>query len=246
MRLYQLLRTTAVVACLAAPAHADVTVYYHAGGWDAFDGQDDHGQPFCGIGSRNPMDGRTFSLRFIIGGNGVTFTASKPSWNIPDHTQIPVVMQVGLERPWTEQAAGGAQAVQWTLDRGTAQAFDAQFRQASSMTLTFPSGNEPPWIISLAGSTAISNTMGRCVTAMMQRGPAPRSRVVRAGAAGSHAAVREWREHPARREPGAGRASHADCTHRAGRARLPGRAHRAAEPAHATQHSHQPDALIAA
>lgn len=175
MRLYQLLRTTAVVACLAAPAHADVTVYYHAGGWDAFDGQDDHGQPFCGIGSRNPIDGRTFSLRFIIGGNGVTFTASKPSWNIPDHTQIPVVMQVGLERPWTEQAAGGAQAVQWTLDRGTAQAFDAQFRQASSMTLTFPSGNEPPWIISLAGSTAISNTMGRCVTAMMQRGPAPQA-----------------------------------------------------------------------
>ncbi|HUN41399.1 MAG TPA: hypothetical protein VMU81_13995 [Acetobacteraceae bacterium] len=173
MRIHPLLSAAAMAACLAVPARADVTVYYHAGGWDAFDGQDDHGQAFCGIGSRNPVDGRTFSVRFLIGGNGVNFIASKPGWNIPDHTDIPVVVQVGLERPWTEQASGGGQSVQWTLDRGPFQSFDAQFRHASSMTLTFPSGNEPAWIISLSGSTAISNAMGRCVTSMTQRAGAP-------------------------------------------------------------------------
>ena len=173
MRLYQCLCATATMACLAAPARADVTVYFHSGGWDAFDGQDEHGQQFCGIGSHNPADGRTFSLRFPIGGNGVNFIASKPNWNIPDHTDIPVVMQVGLERPWTEQTSGGGQNVEWTLDRGSYQNFDAQFRQASSMTLTFPSGNEPAWIISLSGSTAASNAMGRCVTDMTQRAGAP-------------------------------------------------------------------------
>jgi hypothetical protein len=31
------------------------------------------------------------------------------------------------------------------------------------MTLTFPDGNEPPWTVSLAGSTAISDAFGRCV-----------------------------------------------------------------------------------
>jgi len=173
MRIHPLLSAAAMAACLAVPARADVTVYYHAGGWDAFDGQDDHGQAFCGIGSRNPVDGRTFSVRFLIGGNGVNFIASKPGWNIPDHTDIPVVVQVGLERPWTEQASGGGQSVQWTLDRGPFQSFDAQFRHASSMTLTFPSGNEPAWIISLSGSTAVSNAMGRCVTDMTQRAAAP-------------------------------------------------------------------------
>jgi len=173
MRIHPLLSAAAMAVCLAAAARADVTLYYHAGAWDAFDGQDDHGRAFCGIGSHNPADGRTFSVRFLIGSNDVTFIASKPGWKIPDHTDIPVVMQVGLERPWTEQASGGGQSVQWTLDRGSYQSFDAQFRQASSMTLTFPSGNEPAWIISLSGSTAVSNAMGRCVTDMAQRAAAP-------------------------------------------------------------------------
>jgi len=173
MRVHPLFAAAAVVGCLGMPARADVTVYYHSGNWDAFDGQDDHGQPFCGIGSHNPADGRTFSVRFPIGGNGVTFIASKPSWNIPGHTDIQVVMQVGLEQPWTEQAAGSSQSVQWTLDRGSYQNFDAQFRRAASMTLTFPSGNEPPWVISLSGSTGASNAMGRCVTDMTQRAAAP-------------------------------------------------------------------------
>ncbi|HUB12377.1 MAG TPA: hypothetical protein VMB34_10500 [Acetobacteraceae bacterium] len=173
MRLGQILRTAAISACLALPAHADITVYFHAGGWDAFDGQDEHGQGFCGIGSHNPADGRTFSLRFPIGGNGVTFIASKPSWQIPDHTDIPVVVQVGLERPWTEQAVGSGQGVQWFMPRADVATFDAQFRRASSMTVTFPSGNESAWIISLSGSTAASNAMGRCVTDMTQRAGAP-------------------------------------------------------------------------
>jgi hypothetical protein len=79
------------------------------------------------------------------------------------------VMQIGLERPWSEQAVGSGQHVQWTLDRADAQTFDGQFRSASSMTVTFPAGNEKPWIISLSGSTAVSNAMGRCVTDLTQR-----------------------------------------------------------------------------
>ena len=44
------------------------------------------------------------------------------------------------------------------------QTFDQQFRAAGSMTLSFPSGNEPPWTMGLTGSMAISNAFGRCVT----------------------------------------------------------------------------------
>jgi len=172
MRLHPTLLAVALAAGFMVPAKAQMTVYYHVGAWDAFDGPGDNGQPLCGIGSRNPADGRAFSLRFQIGGDDMTFTAAKPSWNIPDGTHIQVVVQNGLEQPWTQQAIGKGDRMQWTLDRVNAQIFDDQFRRAPSMTITFPSGNEPPWTLSLAGSTAASNAMGRCLTDLAQRAPA--------------------------------------------------------------------------
>jgi hypothetical protein len=159
---------------VSAPARAAVTVYYHVGAWDAFDGPGDDGRPVCGIGTRNPADGRTFSLRFSVGGDDtVTFIASKTGWQIPDGTAMPVVMQIGLQRPWNVQARGNADRVQWALDRDAIQEFDAQFRRAGSMTVTFPSGNEPPWVLSLSGSTAVSNAMGRCITDLARRTAVP-------------------------------------------------------------------------
>lgn len=172
MRVRHVLLFAALSANVALPARAQVSVYYHTGAWDAFDGPGDNGQPVCGIGNRNPADGTSFSLRFQIGGNDVTFTAAKTGWNIPDGTTIPVVMQVGLEQPWTEQATGNGDRLRWTLDRVNAQIFDDQFRRATSMTITYPSGSERPWLISLAGSTEASNAMGRCVTDLTRRAAA--------------------------------------------------------------------------
>lgn len=150
-------------------AAADLVTYYHAGAWDAFSGRGDDGRLVCGIGNTNPADGRRFMIRFTIGGEDVTFGASKPAWTIPANTQAPLVMQVGLDTPWTEQATGNGQMLSWTLDRSAIQSFDAQFRRASSMTLTFPDGNEPPWTVPLTGSTAISNAFGRCITDLTRR-----------------------------------------------------------------------------
>jgi hypothetical protein len=161
----------------AGVAMAEMKVYYHVGSWDAFSGPGTDGKPVCGVGTTNPADNRSFSLRFAIGGDSVMFEAKKPGWNIPAGTQLPVVMQIGLDTPWNLQGVGNGEVVEWTLDRGTMQSFDAQFRRAGSMTLTFPSGNEPPWTVALNGSTAISNAFGRCVTDLTQRAepqqPAP-------------------------------------------------------------------------
>lgn len=171
MRLWHSGAVMAIAAVLALTpgARADTTIYYHAGSWDAFEATGTGGQPICGIGSHNLADGSSLSVRFQLGGSNVTFTASKPGWQIPDGTALPVVMQVGLSEPWTEQAIGTGDKVEWTLDTSTMQTFDAQFRAASSMTLTFPGGTEPPWVIGLRGSTAISNAMGRCITDLRQR-----------------------------------------------------------------------------
>lgn len=167
-----LIAGAAFIGSVAAAGAAELATYYHVGAWDAFSGRNDDGSLVCGVGNTNPADGRRFMMRFTIGGTDLTFTARKPSWNIPDNTRTPVVVQVGLGTPLTEQATGSGQALNWTMDRGSAQGFDAQFRRASSMTLTFPDGNEPPWTVPLNGSTAISNAFGRCITDLTARAQA--------------------------------------------------------------------------
>ena len=150
-------------------AIARVAVYYHVGSWDAFTGTADDNRPVCGIGSTNPGDKRSISLRVEIGDDTVQFEARKPTWNIPADTPVPVVIQIGLEAPWNMQGTGDGQSVKWTLDSDSMPIFDAQFRRASSMTLNFPAGNEPPWTVGLDGSTAISNAFGRCVADLTHR-----------------------------------------------------------------------------
>lgn len=161
--------TVLILGVLSGSAGAEMVVYYRAHGWDAFSGPDEDGKPVCGVGMTNTVDKRSFSLRFQIGGEIVTFRAKKSDWNIPSGTLLPVVLQIGLDTPWNMQGVGNGQVVEWSLDRNTIQTFDVQFRHAKSMTVTFPSGSEPPWTVALRGSTAISNAFGRCITVMTQR-----------------------------------------------------------------------------
>jgi hypothetical protein len=158
-----------VIVALGTRAWADVSVYYHAGSWDAFSGPGTDGRMVCGVGSTNPVDNRSFSMRVPIGSDTVSFQARKPTWSIPAGTELKLVVQIGLDTSWTVQGTGNGQMVEWTLDSAAMQTFDAQFRRAGSMTVSFPNGNEPPWTIGLNGSTAISNAFGRCVTALTQR-----------------------------------------------------------------------------
>jgi hypothetical protein len=155
--------TALAIAVLPAAAAAQMQTYYHAGAWDAFSGRNASGGAVCGVGSTNPNSNARLSIRFDIGGTETVLSAEKPEWSVPADTHVTVVMQVGLNTPWTIQASGHDHSIDWRLDPAGMQAFDRQFRNAGSMTLTFPDGNEPPWTVPLAGSTAVSNTFGRCV-----------------------------------------------------------------------------------
>ncbi len=158
-----------MIAVSPAAALAQEQVYYHAGAWDAFSGRNSSGGPVCGIGNTNPANGQRLSLQFDIGGTDTVFSVSKPNWSIPDKTRLSVVLQVGLNTPWTPSSTGSGNIINWTLDRLAMQTFDHQFRTASSMTVTFPDGNEPPWTVSLVGSTAISDTLARCIRDLTQQ-----------------------------------------------------------------------------
>lgn len=161
--------TALLIASAPAAAIAQVQTYFHAGAWDAFSGRSGNGGAVCGIGSTNSADERRLSVSFDIGGTDTIFSVSKPNWSIPDNTRIAVVMQIGLNPPWTVQGVGHNHMIDWTLDRVAIQSFDRQFRGASSMTLAFPDGNEAPWTQSLGGSTKISDTFGRCVHDLTQQ-----------------------------------------------------------------------------
>ena len=176
------LAVLAITGLCCATAHAQFRTYYHVGAWDAFSGQGSDGKTICGVGTTNPADNRSVSIRFVIGGEDVLFEVKKPTWSIPAGTRLVVVIQVGSNVPWTEQANGDGQTISWTMERGTMQAFDQQFRAAGSMTMSFPTGNEPPWSMSLTGSMAISNAFGRCVTDLTaQQSPPPAAPPVPAG-----------------------------------------------------------------
>lgn len=148
---------------LAEGAVAATTTYYHSGDWRAFSGADEQNRLVCGMATGNPTDGRSLEIREVIGTPQLQFVASKPTWQIPPGTSIPVVMQESGVVPWTLEAKGQGHTMTWALPQTDANLFEGAFRGGSQMTISFPSGNEPPWQVSLTGSNAVDNTFRRCV-----------------------------------------------------------------------------------
>jgi hypothetical protein len=151
------------MAAMSAPAGAAIVPYYRAGTWTNFGGRDVNGRLICGMQTGNPVDGREFDIKAVIGTPGLTFTASRPTWHIPPNTPIPVVMTMGGPVPWTVQGTGSGHEVTWSLSPGDTEAFEDEFRSGNSLTVSFPSGNEPPWVMSLLGSNDAGGTFLRCV-----------------------------------------------------------------------------------
>lgn len=157
----------AFLALLAAPGMAqevtNTVIYYRVGQWDAFSGTATNGGTFCGIETGNAQDGRGLMIRFRTGGNTLVFRAHKPGWTIPAGTSIPVTMQFGPNPAWTATGTGERDVVEWSIPKDSMPTFDTQFRAGVAFSVGFPSGNEAPWTISLAGSNAAGLTLTRCI-----------------------------------------------------------------------------------
>jgi hypothetical protein len=147
----------------AAPGLADPTIYYRVGNWHAFTDKDAQGIAVCGIGTESQADGRALTLTYTIGGTDLMLHAAKPGWAIPDGTALDVSEQIDSNPSWTAGAVGHGTTVEWAIGAAAIVSFDAQFRAGSTMTVSFPSGNETPWTLSLSGSSAASGTLWRCV-----------------------------------------------------------------------------------
>lgn len=144
-------------------AAATIT-YYHSGDWRAFSGTDDQNRLICGMATGNPADGRSLEIRAVIGDPQLWFTASKPTWDIPQGTRVPVLMREAGVVPWTLEARGQGHTTTWALPQTEVDLFEGAFRAGTQMTISFPSGSEAPWQVELTGSNAVDNTFRRCVS----------------------------------------------------------------------------------
>ncbi len=163
-----------IALAASGQAGAATTTYYRSGQWRAFSGTDPQNRLICGMATGNPGDGRSLEITSVIGNPGLAFAAAKPTWEIPPNTTIPVVIQQEGASPFTAEATGQGNAITWTLPASDAGPFGGEFRAGQEMTISFPSGSEPPWRVLLKGSTAVDDTFRRCIQDYSARAAAAR------------------------------------------------------------------------
>ncbi|MDE2580559.1 MAG: hypothetical protein KGL52_02905 [Rhodospirillales bacterium] len=164
-----LVGAAAVIGLCTTAAGASVVNYYHAGTWQAFSGRDQAHRLVCGMDTANSADGMRLTLTTVIGADGLFFRLSKPTWKIPKGSAVTVLVQIGHHAARPYRTNGATTNLDWTLDDAEIARFDGAFRSAEFMTLSFPDGTEPPWRVSLAGSTAVDRTFAVCVRDLTQR-----------------------------------------------------------------------------
>jgi hypothetical protein len=141
------------------------------GAWEAFGGTSNDGRPVCGV-STSWQDRRYFGIKYWQGREHFTIQLIKPSWQIPQGTRIPVALQFDQQSPWTASATGfpgtstAGAFIEFTVPFGRLENFLREFRLASSAVMSFQSGNEPAWRLTLSGSNAASQAMNDCVRRM--------------------------------------------------------------------------------
>jgi hypothetical protein len=151
----------AIVLAQGTSAQAALNRIYAYGAWQVFDGTNENQQPVCVLQSSG-ADGRQLSVEQDEGSPDLMISLTKPSWNIPDNTQILVVFQYDRSAQPPMQGVGAANRVTITLPYDQAAQFDQQFRASRWMRIAFPSGNEPPWTGNLAGSNAVLTAFDNC------------------------------------------------------------------------------------
>ena len=151
---------------------AEVVTVARYGAWQAYSGVADDGKRVCGIGETG-ADGRTFNIKYFEGANNFEIVIGKPAWAIPAGIHADVAITFDRATPWRGSARGSGIYLFLSLPLERLLPFEAEFKQAYSMIVSFPGGSEAPWRGNLSGSTAISGQMAECVRLLVASGGGP-------------------------------------------------------------------------
>lgn len=145
----------------ASAGKADFKVIYHHGAWTTLSGVSSDDTPMCVVADT----GRNwfFAYKYEAGYNFIMGQLFKKSWSIPKGTQIPITIRVDNYGPWTVNGNGNGSEILWQIRGDAISKFTAQFKIGEQLTITFETGNEPPWHLSLDGSYGATDTMVSCI-----------------------------------------------------------------------------------
>lgn len=153
----------ALLAPTSATGRGDVVTLGRNGAWEAYAARSSANEPMCGMSVRG-ADGRSLHIKWFHGRPGFVVHAFGAGWRIPEGTRLRVRKSIDGGEPWiVREALGHRDMVQWLVRGDELRPFLARFRQGLRMTVSFPDGDETPWVASLVGSSVTSDLFLRCV-----------------------------------------------------------------------------------
>jgi hypothetical protein len=156
---------------MAAPqANAQVKQIFASGQWSAYGGTAPDNQRVCGIQTAGPGGGRLM-IEQQAGQTGLNLMLQKGSWSIPADTPIKLsfLFNGRLSFPGGGTGAGDLVTVAMTFEQ--TKPFMRAVRQDRQMQVSFPTGNEPPWSISLLGTGAVLDAFDECRAGLVSNTP---------------------------------------------------------------------------
>ena len=162
----------AAALLLANPALADTQTLFQSGPWVLYGGTSNSGHALCGMRVSDSAGNRTVHIKYFAGDDHLTIQMFKSTWRVPNGTRLAVTMQMDRNPVWSARAYGEADHVEFTIPYSGLDSFAREFRFSEAMRITFPQGNEAPWITSLTGTNAILDQFIGCMRAIHNAHPA--------------------------------------------------------------------------
>jgi hypothetical protein len=154
----------------ASSAQAQMKPVARAGAWVALAGTArDTNRLMCQMTSLGDQ-ARSVQIKWIGGDLGAHI--GKPNWKIPMGVQMPMAIRFDQEAPFKVVATGVANFPSWIevqISADNAQRFLDQFASADKMHVTFQSGNEREWTLSMDGSDMVVQKFNECVAALKKK-----------------------------------------------------------------------------
>lgn len=153
------------------PAQGQIADIGQFGVWTAYAGRISSGKDVCGL--RTSGQQRSFHIKYFSGNQHWTIHLFKNDWHIDKEMPVRIRIELGSgyrSADWGGKALPGQgqspAVVEVLVATEGSQEFWSAFRQANEGRLTFVTGNEGTWRVSLTGSNAAAAAMVSCIRNM--------------------------------------------------------------------------------
>ena len=151
------------------PANPQSNTLYHSGYWTVFAGVSNEGRPLCGL--RADGNDRTLYVKHFKDVPGLTIHVFKDGWAFPRNgIDVPVTVSFGSMNPLSADGQGwrikdptSASFVEFHVQPSYSVKFLELLSSSKQMQVAFREGNEPAWLINLAGSDNVVAAFAQCV-----------------------------------------------------------------------------------